>query len=58
MDFIDLQMELGGFHVDMVGASVNALVDLWNEEITQAIGAVAPRCPLLMSDRPSSTLVY
>lgn len=34
-------MALKDFPVDMVGVPVNALVELWNEEMTQAVDTIA-----------------
>lgn len=53
MDLTDFQILLGDFLVDMLGMPVKALVDLWNEETTQAIVMIVTRCPLL-GRRPKS----
>ncbi|KAF7237949.1 RNA-directed DNA polymerase from mobile element jockey [Varanus komodoensis] len=34
------------FPVDKAGAPVDALVELWNGEMTRAIDTIAPKCPL------------
>ncbi|KAF7241543.1 Signal peptide peptidase-like 2A [Varanus komodoensis] len=37
---------LGDFPVDKAGDPVDALVELWNGEMTRAIDMIAPKCPL------------
>lgn len=46
MDSNGFLTALGDFPVDMASTPVDTLVDLWDEEMTQAVDTVAPRCPL------------
>ncbi|XP_061450026.1 uncharacterized protein LOC133369124 [Rhineura floridana] len=46
MDPVAFQSALGVFPADSTGAPVEAMVDLWNAEMTRAIDMIAPACPL------------
>ncbi|XP_053155745.1 uncharacterized protein LOC128346445 [Hemicordylus capensis] len=40
---------LGDFPAGITGTPVEALVALWNGEVTRAVNTIAPKCPLLQS---------
>lgn len=46
MNLNDFLMATGNFPVDMVGAPVNILADIWNEDMTWMVDMIAPRHPL------------